>query len=147
MTDPEILEPEVHPVAVLLPWYLSGTLPTPERERVDQHLQTCADCRAELSLLQAMRADVDAVESAVRPSSRAFETVMAQVRAEAPARARSAQPERTKPAGLVEPRGPRSSKRLGLLDQLAAATRALFAPKWVPAAAVAVLVVQFGVLF
>jgi anti-sigma factor RsiW len=44
----------------LLPWYVNGTLPDGERERVDQHLRECAGCRAEVEhdrgLAAAMRA-------------------------------------------------------------------------------------------
>jgi hypothetical protein len=39
-----------------LPWLANGTLDGAERERVEAHLQACADCRDELALLQAMRA-------------------------------------------------------------------------------------------
>lgn len=46
----------------LLPDYAFGTLPAGERVRVETHLATCADCRAELALLRAVRA--------ARPESR-----------------------------------------------------------------------------
>ncbi len=38
----------------LLPLYREQALERPERERVETHLETCADCRAEFALLQAM---------------------------------------------------------------------------------------------
>ncbi len=34
----------------LLPWYVSGTLKDSDRNRLQAHLNQCADCRAELSL-------------------------------------------------------------------------------------------------
>lgn len=40
----------------LLPWLANGTLTGAELERVQAHLQTCADCRTELALLHTLRA-------------------------------------------------------------------------------------------
>jgi len=39
----------------LLPWLANGTLADPERTRVQAHLEACAECRAELSLLHTLR--------------------------------------------------------------------------------------------
>ena len=36
-------------VKLLLPWYANGTLSAVEREKVRAHLETCVDCREELS--------------------------------------------------------------------------------------------------
>lgn len=41
----------------LLPFYLEQAIEQPDRERVDRHLETCADCRSELALLWAMAGD------------------------------------------------------------------------------------------
>lgn len=47
----ELLPPGVHPQALLLPWYLSGTLAASEQQDVTGHLAGCAACRAELAAL------------------------------------------------------------------------------------------------
>lgn len=43
-------------VAELLPWYVNGTLGIAERDRVLEHLQSCDDCREEVSLCMDMQA-------------------------------------------------------------------------------------------
>jgi len=43
-------------VAELLPWYVNGTLGVAERDRVLEHLQSCDDCREEVSLCMDMQA-------------------------------------------------------------------------------------------
>jgi anti-sigma factor RsiW len=47
----ELLPPDVHPQALLLPWYLSGTLAESEQQDVTGHLAGCPVCRAELAAL------------------------------------------------------------------------------------------------
>ena len=43
------LEPDPHAaVQQLLPWYLTGRLEAAERAQVEEHLASCAECRAEL---------------------------------------------------------------------------------------------------
>jgi hypothetical protein len=39
-----------------LPWLANGTLADAELERVQAHVETCADCRADLALLRTVRA-------------------------------------------------------------------------------------------
>jgi anti-sigma factor RsiW len=46
-----------------LPWFLTGTLDEDERSQVEQHLQDCAACRAELASQQALRAAVASGEA------------------------------------------------------------------------------------
>ena len=54
----------------LLPWYATGQLDAPERERVELHLAACANCRDELVLerrrIRAFRAYSPQVESGWR---------------------------------------------------------------------------------
>jgi hypothetical protein len=50
----------------LLPWQVNGTLAAEERELVERHLATCAECRDELERCRATAAEVRA--SAVAPT-------------------------------------------------------------------------------
>jgi anti-sigma factor RsiW len=50
-------DPATHQAAQpLLPWLLTGTLEGPELAMVQAHLQTCAQCQADLDLLRGVRA-------------------------------------------------------------------------------------------
>jgi hypothetical protein len=50
----------------LIPFYAAGTLPDEEREKVAQHLQQCADCRAELRLWQSVSDEIRASDQKLR---------------------------------------------------------------------------------
>ena len=50
-------------VSLLLPWYVNGSLSTSERERVQAHLDACADCRDEAALSSDMMAAVQQHEA------------------------------------------------------------------------------------
>jgi hypothetical protein len=51
------MNPYSHPEAQdALPWLANGTLAGSELERVQAHVETCADCRADLALLRTVRA-------------------------------------------------------------------------------------------
>lgn len=65
----EFLPPGVHPQALLLPWYLSGTLAESEQQDVTGHLAGCAACRAELAALTRDRHLVrEALSASAGPS-------------------------------------------------------------------------------
>jgi Putative zinc-finger len=65
----ELLPPGVHGQALLLPWYLSGTLAESEQREVTGHLASCASCRAELAALTRDRHLVrEALSAAPGPS-------------------------------------------------------------------------------
>lgn len=51
----DAIHPEAHPIALLLPWYVTGTLGSGERLQTDKHLATCASCRAELTSIRTLR--------------------------------------------------------------------------------------------
>lgn len=51
----------------LLPWYANDTLDAEERARVERHLAQCEDCRAELAVLRAMRAELKSLDAAQAP--------------------------------------------------------------------------------
>lgn len=70
----EILPPGVHPQALLLPWYLSGTLAESEQQDVTGHLASCAACRAELAAVTRDRHLVREALSASPGPSRDLQT-------------------------------------------------------------------------
>ncbi len=121
MVHTDMNGPDVHPVALLLPWYVTGTLSEQERRQADEHLVTCASCRAELAELRVMRTQVrEAGADQLVPDM--LGAVKARIRQ--PARHGST----------------------GLLGATASALRLLFAPNWVPAFAFALILVQAGAL-
>ncbi len=44
------------PIRELIPWYVTGRLDPADIRAVDEHLETCADCRAELTEATRVRA-------------------------------------------------------------------------------------------
>jgi anti-sigma factor RsiW len=48
-----------------LPWLANGTLAGEERERLERHLESCADCRAELARCRELAAEIAAAEPPV----------------------------------------------------------------------------------
>jgi hypothetical protein len=111
-------------LSLLLPAYLSGTLGDADRRWVEQQLATSADARAELEELKVLKAGLQAHwNSELAPSPSARARVMAAIGAPA-----------------------RKEVKPGFGERIGSALSSLFAPKWVPAAALAVIVLQFGLL-
>ena len=54
-----------HTEALLLPWYVNGTLSKDERSRVAQHLEQCSDCRS--AVVELRRMDEVISEDATTP--------------------------------------------------------------------------------
>ena len=135
MTGPDLSESNIHPIALLLPWYVNGSLSEHERRQCDEHLTMCASCRAELTELQVIRAQVR--EASAEPSTAQFTPDTFRI-----AKAQLAQSvlSATRPATAPD----RAST--GLLDAAARALRSVFAPQWMPAAALALVLVQSGAL-
>ena len=118
-----------HPEAALLPWYLSGTLDAEEAQAVERHLAGCAECRrARDEWLRLRTALGRVVESRPGPPPTLFASVLARIDAaeRAPARAAAA-------------RGP-------WWERAAAAVFGMLPPRLAPAAALAVIVLQLGLL-
>ncbi|MBU6480885.1 MAG: zf-HC2 domain-containing protein [Nitrospirae bacterium] len=129
MVEPDTLDQPIHPEGALLPWYLNGTLREDERRQVDQHLSSCAACRAELDELAQLNVQLHEVYAAQsEPSSRLQRAVLGQVALEASTK------------GAKSASGP---QRLKGLDEW---FRSLFAPRWAPALVVTLLVAQLGLL-
>ena len=119
MTENEDKTLDVHPAALLLPWYVNGSLGDPERRGVEEHLVTCAACRGELASISQLREQTRAFfDEAPVPSPAARQAVMARL-----------QPR------VVQP---------GPLDRLARIFQDLLTPKWAPAALMLVVVGQFA---
>ncbi|MCM2269899.1 MAG: zf-HC2 domain-containing protein [Thermoanaerobaculia bacterium] len=54
-------------VADLLAWHVNGTLGAAERERVEAHLEACADCRAQLDFWRRLAPSLAALDAAPVP--------------------------------------------------------------------------------
>ena len=120
-----------NPLSLLLPAYLNGTLNEAERRWVDEQLAASAQARAELAELRQLQGGLRAHwESDEAPSPSARARVMAAIAAAERAPAKTA-------AKALQP---------GLGERIGAALSALFAPRWVPAAALAIIVLQLGLL-
>lgn len=130
MTTPHDLPP-AHPAASLLPWYLTGTLNASEQQAVDEHLATCADCRAELSHLTRLRMPMKtAFLEETAPELRVQQQVMDRIQTEGAA----AQPV------------PRQGSGAGAAESVEQWFRRLFAPRWIPALAATLLIGQLALL-
>jgi anti-sigma factor RsiW len=129
MVEPDTQDHPIHAEGALLPWYLNGTLQEEERLRVDQHLLSCAACRAELEELAQLNVQLHEVYAAQsEPSTRIQRAVLAQVQREA------------------SEKGAKPVTGSSWLDGLDGWFRSLFIPRWAPALAVTLLVVQLGLL-
>jgi len=77
MTEEADPRTPVHSQALLLPWFLAGTLTEFEREAVIAHLSSCRGCQAELESVHACRELVcKALSPATTPSPEAERRVM-----------------------------------------------------------------------
>lgn len=129
MVEPDTQDHPIHAEAALLPWYLNGTLQEDERRHVDQHLLSCAACRAELDELAQLNVQLHEVYAAQsEPSTGIQRAVRVLVQ-------REASEKDAKPVT--------GSAWLSRLD---AWFRSLFIPRWAPALAVTLLVAQLGLL-
>lgn len=129
MVEPDTQDHPIHAEGALLPWYLNGTLREEERRHVDQHLSSCAACRAELDELAQLHAQLHEVYAAQsEPSTKIQRAVHAQVQRE------------------ILDNGAKPVTDSAWMDGLDAWFRSLFIPRWAPALAVTLLVAQLGLL-
>jgi anti-sigma factor RsiW len=132
MTEPGNPQAPAHAELTALVWYLNDRLPPAERRNIAEHLQGCADCRAELASLTAMARGLrNAYDSEKGPSPDVKRSVMARVAAES--------------SGL--PRQlPAAPQAASFFDLLRAWFAAPLVPRWAPAALLVLVAVQTGVL-
>jgi len=129
MSEPEIIPAGVHQEATLLPWYANGQLGEEDRLRVARHLESCLDCRRDLSEWTDLRREIhEAYATQPGPSPTLAGTVFSKVAAE---------------SRLAARKEDRSDRGLAGLDRW---FRPLFDVPWVPSLAAVLLVVQFGLL-
>ncbi|MBL8298320.1 MAG: zf-HC2 domain-containing protein [Rhodanobacteraceae bacterium] len=74
----------------LIPWVVNGTAPPAQRERVEQHLRDCADCRQEFALQQQFHAGLQNDSAAVHDPRPALQRLLARLDADLPATASTA---------------------------------------------------------
>lgn len=118
------LPPGVHPIAAALPWYVNGTLRGMECDQVADHLQHCEACRAELDSLLKLSSRLQAAYRTLpEPSPQVRKAVMAEV--QSATQAKAAKPGRVPLPELI---------------------RSWFAPRWAPTFALAVVLMQAGLL-
>ncbi len=118
-----------HPEAALLPWFLSGTLEAGEARAVERHLEACAACRAERDEWARLRtALATEAESRPAPPPELYAAVQSRIAGEA----RGA-------AGVARRAEP-------WWERWAAAAFGLLPPRLAPAAALAVIALQLGLL-
>jgi len=84
----------------LLPWLVNGTLDDQERTQVEQHLQGCPACRAELDSMQALQSAY-ADSELVPEADAALARLRPQLQPVGPARRRSADRARLAPFGAA----------------------------------------------
>ena len=131
MTTREQLPPGTHAESAALAWYAAGLLTESERGTVEAHLSGCAQCRAELASVTQLRADVrTALAAEPGPSPAARLQVMARIRSIVPDKLQLRQ-------------APVST---GFRVQLSDWLRAPVVPRWAPAAALVLVVIQGGLL-
>lgn len=117
-------------LSLLLPAYLNGTLGADEHRWVDEQLAASAEARAELAELRTLQGGLRAHwDAEPAPSSSARSRVMAAISSGESAR-----------TAVRSPQAPGFGARLS--DWLSA----LFAPRWMPAAALALMVLQLGLI-
>lgn len=118
-------EPAPHEAALLLPWYLNGTLAGDELRRMERHLAECGDCRAEAAEWRTLRGELRAaVEARPAPSPDLFARTAARIGAY--------EGERRSGGGAWQ----RAAERLFYF----------FPARMAPALALALIVIQFAAL-
>lgn len=135
MTNPNNISDAYHPTAILLPFYLNGTLSDQERQEVDMHLSECSSCQQELDEMRSLRTEVRTHFSTLpQPPADMFSKIKFQILAE------SASEKASTP--II-----RSQTSESLVSQIQDFIHSIFATQWAPALALCLIVGQAGLLF
>lgn len=131
MSEPTAMPDSSDRFTLLLPWYLLGTLQEAEQREVTAHVGGCERCRDDLSRLSRMREQLTAAYAdQPPPSAQLKQAVFARIAAEA-----APSSTRTATADAAAP---------GPMDRIERWFRWFFAPRWMPALAMVLLVGQLG---
>ena len=132
MTERRDTDASMHMERVALAGYATGALSEAERRSVADHLEGCRECRAELESVKKLHAGVrDAFDAEPEPSPRVKRAVLARVVGD---------PHAASPGVAHLPRRAISLGRLGPW------LRAPSVPRWMQVAAIALIVIQAGLL-
>ncbi len=138
--------PAVHDAALLLPWYLNGTLAESQHHEVAAHLHECAACRGELESIRQVRQQAREIFASPPVPMRLHDEVMSRVRARAPQRLQPSFTPGQSASMAGSRRPPRPTGARTLLQSLADLLQGTRTPRWVAALAVSIIVVQAGAL-
>ncbi len=134
MTEQSNLSDSYHPTAILLPFYLNGTLSDQERQEVDSHLAECQDCQNELEMMKEVHTEVKTYYAQLpQPSPNVFSRVRAKIEQEAAA-------ERKASISLKD------ESKVSLGTKLQKFLHSVFSTQWAPALAMSLILGQAGLL-
>jgi hypothetical protein len=120
-------EQPVHTEAILLPGYVSRTLTPEEHQQVENHLQSCPNCRQELQEVKTMQTALQAaIQKRPGPSPAALSKVMSRIHQDT----------------QIAPKTIRLEHEPSWWESMAQTFRSLFEIRWVPALASFLIVGQ-----
>lgn len=135
MTEQSNISDSYHPTAILLPFYLNGTLSDQERQEVDMHLFECQSCQQELEEMRSVRTEVKTYYSTLpTPPADMFSKVKSQILSE------TASEQTAKSVFHHETAESFGSRIQDFLQSI-------FATQWAPALAMCLIIGQAGLLF
>jgi len=135
MTEQSNISDSYHPTAILLPFYLNGTLSDQERQEVDIHISECSSCQQELEEMRSLRTEIKTYFSTLpSPPTNVFSKVKSQILAEAASDQISKSVIHTQ-----------TSESFGA--QIQEFLQSIFATQWAPALAMCLIIGQAGLLF
>jgi anti-sigma factor RsiW len=131
MADQKNQTSDVHEIAMLLPWYVNGTLKEEQRHHVAEHLQHCSLCQREMQEITLLRQHIRQVyETEGAPSPAVLGSVMETIRSPKNAASRNGTTGEAIQTSWVRK-----------LDQWLGA---LLSSPWIPTAATVILLIQLG---
>ena len=78
---PKVAQASHREIALLLPWYVNGSLDGPERDRVRLHVQGCHRCQQEVPLLRLIQTEVASARSGEpEPTPEGLEQVLTKIK-------------------------------------------------------------------